>query len=251
MTGETTSTNFPTASPLQAAYAGGPYDAFVAKVGAGCNIERSSSGQPKYVVVMAGGIGSSNPGGEFEPLNLGGTSYCNVPANLASVQRIVDYFNDPAGPYPGRSDVKLTHQLASLGAVILPYSYQGAYMRYNSANPASPLFHVNPYAPPDPGNQFPEIEAKVMDNELASSTSFWPQSRIIVVGHSNGGLVAQLWWYHFGRTNHQGVAAEFSLDSPISGVQDGLVCFTGVCQLGNVGPTTASTYFRTWFCGAR
>lgn len=45
-----------------------------------------------------------------------------------------------------------------------------------------------------------------------------------VVGHSEGGLIAQQWWWLYGLSNPRGVVQVFSLDSPINGEYAATLC---------------------------
>jgi hypothetical protein len=120
----------------------------------------------------------------------------------------------------------LVAQLADAGAVLLPYSYAGATL---SQQPSGPVFDFHTYDG-STTKQDPSTSVQKLDDELYSIHNVWHKAHIIVVGHSYGGLVAELWWGcifgHCGVTlNHdnpsddRGVVHVFSLDAPINGLQ--------------------------------
>jgi photosystem II stability/assembly factor-like uncharacterized protein len=233
---------------------------FDASVPPSCPVTLAADGTPEYVVLLAGGIGTSTTAGQYDPLsyqagNLGPNGYCTPGGNdqgkAAPLQSILETF---APVTQDGQTTSLTNTLAQEGAVILPFSYGGATL---SGNPASPTLVVNGAGSDDPGDILPPTEATVMEAEVESVHSTWPNATIVIAGHSNGGLVDELWWDDYGRFDvsngiaHDGVIGVFSLDSPISGVQDGLACdaapaLTILCQIGNVGPLVAAYYSWTW-----
>lgn len=131
-------------------------------------------------------------------------------------------------------------RIAATGAVILPYSYMRAYFVGNANEDPTFVFQAytrcnsTPFPPgggpgcaDDPGGS-PDIrglasadqsisdDAETLSREVASVRAVWGDSvPVVVVGHSQGGLIAFEAW----RLGHlAGVSHEFALDSPINGV---------------------------------
>ena len=131
--------------------------------------------------------------------------------------------------------------IAATGSMILPYSYWGAtlqghgrsdptfvYNAYTGCN-STPLPYCDPKrdagGKPDPGANDPSNvkhsfslseDEQRLKTEIDSIEQVWPNEPIIVVGHSQGGLIAfETWRKHMlpGAVRHL-----FSLDSPINGV---------------------------------
>lgn len=133
--------------------------------------------------------------------------------------------------------------IAATGAMILPYSYWGATMQGHGS--ADPTFvfnaytdcnstpapsctqdnHLDPGGKPDPSHQdydnavhsfsLSEDEDR-LKTEVDSIENVWPNEPIVIIGHSQGGLIAfETWRQHMlpGAAHHL-----FSLDSPINGV---------------------------------
>jgi hypothetical protein len=138
--------------------------------------------------------------------------------------------------------------LAAQGAVMLPYSYKRATL---TGPPSSPTFSFpaysdcdsTPYPVPTPptapcpngirsGRQSIDHDVAALQNEVNSIHRVWSRTKIVVLGHSQGGLIAWDWWLRHGAGNSQ-VARVFTLDSPINGV-----CATSVC----LGPTGYPNY---------
>lgn len=136
----------------------------------------------------------------------------------------------------------LTEALANAGAVLLPYSYAGAVLK------TSGQFSQQSYTAAD--SQQPLCSSVAyLAREITSMHAAWPQTRILVVGHSFGGLVAETWWFdehpinggHCVRpTGLSGVTHVFSLDSPINGVK---YCEAAHQVLGSA----ASTWCDLWY----
>jgi len=136
----------------------------------------------------------------------------------------------PNNPYGKPADTP-THSfmldaIAAQGAIILPFSYKGVSLKLDSAG--NTAFHFNGYStcdsglgsPPSPvPNPYcnPDVGGfeRTLNDEITSAASFWPSSKIVVVGHSQGGMVAWKWWQDY--SHPQNLVAGFSLDSPING----------------------------------
>ena len=128
--------------------------------------------------------------------------------------------------------------IAARGAVILPYSYVGARLTVVRGKPPQFTFNAytacnsspggiggfgcdrDPGGSPDPRQHKSDSfsidqDEQRLAKEVDSVTAVWPHVPIVIVGHSQGGLIAFEAWRH-GLLH--GVAHLFSLDSPINGV---------------------------------
>lgn len=215
---------------------------------------------PKVVVVLLQGVGSHIGGGAFDPLT---TSSCTssdglipVSGDPAPLQDMVDQWNNinvtdhgrvqgDHGPGPGAGN-QMIDTLASQGAVVLPFSYTDAKL---SRSGGSPTFKFTGYDAGNVGNTYPDAAAHTLDTEIRSIHKVWHSAHIVVVGHSNGGLIAELWWILDGQHHARGVVHAFSLDSPLNGVANSSCTVPGIgalCGLGHVGPALADTYSQLW-----
>lgn len=175
---------------------------------------------PKAVVVMLMGLNSSLRGSSFNPLAV---SACDAASSRnPSLHDLGEVF-DSRGL--GSSGLTLMTSLAKTGAVILPYSYAGAYFAGDSTA-ANPRFVVNGYGSHAPNEADIITQDWVLDSELQSIRSQWPSTKLFVIGHSEGGLIAKQWWrnwdgHHSPAPNHATTAWDvdgvFSLDGPING----------------------------------
>ena len=203
----------------------------------GCIVQRLGNGDPAHVVVLAEGLNSSLDPGAYLPLEI--PSYCSSagpngtrafagPTN-SPLNEILSDYDDPGSAYPNRSTVLLTDALAQQGAVLLPFSYQGARLEGGPADPGSATFSVKAYKSADPGAGTSYRYSATLETELASIHSVWPESQIMIVAHSEGGLVAEQWWVYDAEghwvtahrpNDHDGVTSVTTLDSPINGLSD-------------------------------
>jgi hypothetical protein len=213
----------------------------------------------------------------YKPTLDGTPSYCPESWNSSSgVEAEADLARTPNGPWeffnkwnfadPGSDNVKgsnstprelnsdatPTHEfmldaIAAEGAVILPYSYTQALLTQSPGS--DPTFSFDSYSNCDstpPGSpvfaacsrRSIDDDVATLDKEIASIHTVWSTSDIIVLGHSQGGLVAFEWWLKFGPRAAPGSAAAavgnvFTLDSPVNGV-----CYTPIC----LGPTGYPQY---------
>jgi len=141
---------------------------------------------------------------------------------------------------------------------VLPFSYNGAVL-----TKPGPVFSFSGYSASDVANNSPgpgpngkatvkgkEFEATVMNNEITSIHAVWPDARIVVVGHSNGGLIAEQWWLNYGAKNPSGVVQVFALDSPLNGERNHICSNTVTgwgCDKGfGVGKTLSDFYDMLW-----
>lgn len=214
------------------------------------------SSPPSRVVIFVGGIGSYMPQTvSYDPLTNVPT-YCGLLHNQASINAdlytTASYF-DPSHPaaYPDPSP-NLTDVVAEQGAVILPFSYWGArFDNYLTQSDCQPVFQVNLYPSSAPGDLLPETAASKLNTEVQSIKCEWPNAGIVIVGHSNGGLVAETYWKDFLPKNPANVTAVFSIDGVINGVQNPVPLLDpsvlgGQLQSLQLSPWVVRRYFNIW-----
>ena len=168
---------------------------------------------PSSVVILIAGFFSSLPTTEtYDPLARGS----------ADVTKIEEEF-DPRGidTRYGASGCQarpdLTSTLRQRGAVIVPFSYRG--VRF-SGSALRPALTVRAYSKTAPSNDSPTGAAAVLGREVAAVHHLWPGTRILLVGHSEGGLVAETYFAdRYQRSANPEIGGIFSLDSPINGVR--------------------------------
>ncbi len=217
--------------------------------------------EPKTVVVMAMGVNSQNAGGTMYPLDR--QSYCttnngispavSAPTPLQSLldgwdnQDYTTHVIDKTGPTAFGAGNRMIDTLVSKGAIVLPFSYTGVTL--NHQDPAHPILSVNSYNGDSVGNIAPERAADRLESEVLQINQAWPHTHIILVGHSAGGLVVELWWERHGQYNPHRVVHAFSLDSPINGVANSLCTVFGVsvgCNAGGFGKALSSKLQQLW-----
>jgi len=231
-------------------------------------------GDPRAVVVLADGISSSiAPGGSYTPADVGGTGwggvqggYCSAyhsgdanpasfvsgahakPAGLDSIYK--GWANALAVGYQPQDDegTLLTDVLGSAGAAIVPYSYGGAVLSLPSGrqHPQDAVITVAAAGPADPGKIVPAKAAQGLNREIQSIHHVWPKSQILVVGHSEGGLVVEDWWsahVHDLASDH--VFSLFALDAPLNGVSNAVIC-EHACGAFQIDPPVARVWASLW-----
>jgi pimeloyl-ACP methyl ester carboxylesterase len=168
---------------------------------------------PRVVVVMIRGINSSISGGlspdPYDPLK---QAQCDS-TSIAEMTLGVNEF-DQAGP-GSDSRGTLFRLIADTGAVVLPFSYNGAYFQNNEPS----RFYVTPYSWRDANDVDLSTGAGMLDQEIASIRTVWPKVKIVVIGHSLGGVVAEQWWWTYPQhaSTNWNVVGVYTLDSPING----------------------------------
>ena len=239
----------------------------------GCAPALLADGEPEAVVILADGISSKVAGGSYTPADITGTGwqhqgggYCvpyapgqknprgtveaaGLPAPLESLY--ADYAGGLLPGYKPRAlqSQLLTNVLARAGAVIVPFSYRGALLHPPAAGqpPDTAVLQVAASGSSDPGSIVPQRAAATLEREVASIHSVWPTTRILIVGHSEAGLVAEFWWHDYwlaGAHNH--MWSVFSLDGPLNGVAGAGVCETGVCGPVQIQPDVATVWLSLW-----
>jgi hypothetical protein len=198
---------------------------------------------PPVVTIVIQGVGSSLPGSgsvsswitrNSNPLRSiyctsqfgdnsaiqKGTTLGNLAYNWLNVKDAGK--GDYAGPGAGNN---LIDSAASTGGLVLPLSYvKGT----SVTGPATaPTFTVPPYDASDVANTSPNVVVGYLHSLILDINRVFPRAKIVVVGHSNGGLIAQQWWANhtsFSPGPQHNVAQVFSLDSPINGLYAGTIC---------------------------
>ena len=208
---------------------------------------------PVVVSIIIQGLRSSGAQGTFNPLTV--DDYCtSLTGNLSALSSYPPLSSMTSG-WLGLDDAahaakagdgnNLIDSLASLGGLVLPFSYTKAVL---TGTAGSPVFQYQAYTTTDVANSLPNKEADVLNNEVKSIHKLWPLAKILIVGHSNGGLIAQRWWLNHGASNPLGVVQVFSLDSPINGVAIGKACnlLPSFCQSQGLSAALASFYQKLW-----
>lgn len=200
---------------------------------------------PAAVVILLDGVITKQGGGTWKPL---ATSPCPVdahgrttawPAGAVDGLRRFSMLSSgkPTGfgapltsdeCVPGKGFGKggcLTEEIARSGAIMIPYSYAGTVVK------GTGLAAVVAARTYDTQDQRVPLGRPVaaLANEIVSIEKAWPAARIILAGHSWGGLIAEQWWErHRGARRDEHVTAVFTLDGAINGVSD--------CPSVGVGP---------------
>lgn len=240
----------------------------------GCSPSLLADGEPRAVVILADGISSSVKAGSYTPADVTGAGwgqgagYCvpytgqtpgptpraavaaaGLPAPLESL-----YADYAGGLLPGYKphalqSQLLTNVLARAGAALVPFSYRGATLHLPApgASLADAVLTVAASSSSDPGAIVPQTAAATLEREIASIHNVWPATRILVVGHSEAGLVAEFWWHDFwlGSGRDQ-VWSVFSLDGPLNGVAGASVCESGACGPVHIQPSVAEVWLSLW-----
>jgi hypothetical protein len=165
---------------------------------------------PSSVAILIGGFGSSLPASTYDPLT-------QTSAALTATESTFD--PDPTKEPPGcNAQPDMVATLRSAGALILPFSYNGVQLTGTAAHPTAA---VAAYPSSLPSTALPQAIAPAIASEVDQVHALWPATRVIVVGHSEGGYVAEQYFLNNYRGAKQSeVAGIFSLDSPINGIQN-------------------------------
>jgi hypothetical protein len=217
----------------------------------------SPKSPPTTVAILVAGINTSSGAGTFNPLNV--YDYCTTvdgmnpisqsvvePAPLAAMNHEWNVEDDPAHSPKFGAGNRMIDTIASTGAIVLPFSYTGAIL----SGPASaPTFNYQAYKASKVAVTRPDHAAKTLDAEISSINQVWPNAHIVVIGHSNGGLVAEQWWLLYGSNNRHGVDQVFALDSPLNGTLNPFCAISALCgtpHVLGVGKKLADFYLQLW-----
>ena len=187
------------------------------------------TGEPQVAVILLEGVNSRASGDVYYPeastssAHPSMSSYCYAgdgPGKTSfpwTLQSLMDNFNPTNNIGP---TVSMTDALATrAGVVILPWSFISVRLDPHAAGGV--LVHVRPSSAADANNTPVVTDAGTMEAEVHSVHTAWPQARIVILGHSLGGLIAEQYWEHYWRRNHEGVTRIIALDAPINGVSLG------------------------------
>jgi Immune inhibitor A peptidase M6/IPT/TIG domain len=215
--------------------------------------------EPALVAVMVDGVQTSSPSEDFYPTDFGfnGTpnhaaidSYCSPYAASygsfpLSVSGVLNGYQGGStlNPQPPQGIETLTDQLALQGAVLLPYSYQGAYFSSWPIDSAQPLFHVNYSAVSDPGNTSVNQQAGFLWGEVQSIHKYWPDAALEIIADSGGGVPAEYYWNTAFQQENDGVSHIFTLDAPINGLDH---TFLESLIDSHLGPVVRDFYGLLW-----
>jgi Fibronectin type III domain len=225
---------------------------------------------PPLAVIELDGAPSAESGGSFYPLKVSSpakgigtvSNYCpataqnkknSFPAGLQdSVWRWSEFSTATASLGSTTSgnaclDTNVPSDCLTAGlagadhAVLLPFSYTSGKLNHTAAGD---VFNMQSYGGCDSaggvgcasGTAVPDTQRKTLDAEITSIHRLWPSTRIALVGHSYGGMLAEQWWLLYRPTypDHDGVVAVYSLDSPINGVRNALAAFTFSPEIQNL-----------------
>jgi hypothetical protein len=196
----------------------------------------------------------TGPWSFFHKWSHGETDKDGNPTTGASGGPNLLYASEPkllGGPMADGGPGSFTHtfmldEIAAQGAIILPFSYHsnldcieslsgnldgiGAQVKGTAQTPifkfpaydksdSDPIPFVNDAFQPCRGNI--TYWSQILGAELRSVHETWPTSKLVVMGHSQGGLVVATAWQHGFALNTSDRPVDiqaFSLDSPINGV---------------------------------
>lgn len=217
---------------------------------------------PRFIAVLVQGINSANPGSK-RPFNPSTVSYCGWPDGNNSgppdnpqqaLRGLADGWlnysydstdgkydqTDPSTQRPGHN---LLDRLAAAHGYVLPLSYvKGTAM---TGTVAAPRFTVPAYNKTDVANARPNAVADYLNSLISSIKRIFPTTTIVVVGHSNGGLIAEQWWLNH-RPAARGIKQVFSLDSPLNGLFDAAFCSIHLCGPFGVSAQLGDYYSALW-----
>ena len=168
---------------------------------------------PATVAILVAGFGSSLPASTYDPLTEGSPALTAIEAA----------FDPTTEPTTCNAVPDLTDTLTGDGALILPFSYNGATLTGTSESPSLTVAAYGGTASGNsPSQTVPSTVTPYLATEVAQVHTVWPSAKVLIVGHSEGGFVAESYFASalFSPTQEPWVTGVFSLDSPINGVAD-------------------------------
>ena len=110
----------------------------------------------------------------------------------------------------------LLDQLVAGGGVALPYSYSKT-AKLTLSPAGIPTFRFKAYSIDRSRTQAVPKDVKLLAHEVDSIHTAWPSSKIILLGHSGGGLVVEQYW-QTSNYQAQSVRLAASFEGPLNGV---------------------------------
>jgi pimeloyl-ACP methyl ester carboxylesterase len=182
---------------------------------------------PRVAVILMEGVDSTSPNDTYNPRKV--PTYCYTNKGGAktkfppSLQPLMDNFNPGYRPNSSGGSPSMTDAIASHRNVIfLPWSFNGVWIDKQTG-----FVHVNKSSAKTADQNPIENDALGLAEEVLSVHEAWPKTRIVILAHSLGGLIAEQYWERYWRSHHNGVARIISLDGVINGTK----AVGGACSL--------------------
>jgi hypothetical protein len=233
---------------------------------------------PPAIFVIINGTSSSGPQDEIDPSR---ADFCTSPdgsfpqaeegnphqPNPAIQHLANDWLNIGSANAATRTSGagnNLIDSLAATGGYVLPYSYTGIDMTGDQTDPHLTVgsFTSTDVATENPMGECTDVsceglgEPVLLQRSLESIHSVFPDTPVVVVGHSLGGLIAEQWWLQYSATNTEGVVQVISLDAPLNGVADAgcstgpqcatIAAISAAIGWNPVGTDAANAYTQLW-----
>lgn len=196
---------------------------------------------PATVVILIAGFGSSISASTYDPL----TVTSPLPSSLADIESAFDPTDEPV---TCDAVPDLTTTLTDAGALILPFSYNGASLTGTATDPS---LDVQAYGGTAGGNSpsqtLPSDVVPYLATEVSQVHALWPSADVVIAGHSEGGYVAESYFTSdsFSATQDPEVTGIFSLDSPINGVENQNEAGILLKEIGVPASTALLDQFKT------
>ena len=172
---------------------------------------------PPAVAVFVDGIGSELPYEDYDATN---ADYAGVASGQQQAPATVAWIRQRftvAAVHPGGGSQSIDQRLANQGDALMPFSYQGAYL-YCDASTGLIRARINNYSAVDVDRLEIASAAASLGEQVASIHQVWPTSRVVVIGHSHGGLVSGTYFASLHDVPPWYLAGVFALDAPLNGV---------------------------------
>ena len=181
-----------------------------------------------------------------------GVSPLHVNASVPGAIWPTDYHFDAPGFDPGFVNngryVKTHHylldQLVEYGGIALPYSYTSAATLSASAT-GVPKFTFTGYTQDKSSTQDPKKDVKLLAKEVDSIHNTWPFTKIVLLGHSGGGLVVEQYWQNY-QYSARNVQLAVSVEGPINGTRYAGLCSPHCPSAGGFGDKVVNFLGQQW-----
>jgi hypothetical protein len=224
------------------AVSGGHHESAVVLPPAPVFTSYTAAPNPPVVSILIPGVSNSGPEDSFDAQT---ADYCTskygelppkekegYPSLVALTDSWLNYSKQTDGSYTTDKSTagsgntnNLIDSLASTGGYVLPFSYRGTTV---TGTPDDPVVTEHAYTSDNVATTTIQDDVARLNTEITQVHAMWPNTKILVVGHSNGGLIAEQWWLNHRLTSDMdGVVQVFSLDSPLNGVWRARQCLNG------------------------